>query len=173
MEIGPQAALVGLTPTRRLSQGLRFQREHIVVNGKIRVGIIGVGGWAKYGHIPALQALDEFTSWQYPAARKRMLTRLQGSSFAKCPQQLKCGRFHWATRNGVSNITLTMARTLLPPYLTTSGGVKCCSACGQPFDAKALPSLGAAFRKHVEEVHRPSQDVSEASPNQFWPPEKP
>ena len=27
---------------------------------KIRVGIIGVGGWAKYGHIPALQTLKEF-----------------------------------------------------------------------------------------------------------------
>jgi predicted dehydrogenase len=26
---------------------------------KIRVGIIGAGGWAKYGHIPALQ-LEEF-----------------------------------------------------------------------------------------------------------------
>jgi predicted dehydrogenase len=25
---------------------------------KIRVGIIGVGGWAKYGHLPALQTLD-------------------------------------------------------------------------------------------------------------------
>jgi predicted dehydrogenase len=27
---------------------------------KIRVGIVGTGGWAKYGHIPALQLLDEF-----------------------------------------------------------------------------------------------------------------
>lgn len=27
---------------------------------KIRVGIIGAGGWAKYGHIPALQSLKEF-----------------------------------------------------------------------------------------------------------------
>lgn len=27
---------------------------------KIRVGIIGAGGWAKYGHIPALQLLDQF-----------------------------------------------------------------------------------------------------------------
>jgi predicted dehydrogenase len=27
---------------------------------KIRVGIIGAGGWAKYGHIPALQSLQEF-----------------------------------------------------------------------------------------------------------------
>ena len=25
---------------------------------KIRVGIIGVGGWATYGHLPALQSLD-------------------------------------------------------------------------------------------------------------------
>jgi len=28
-------------------------------NNKIRVGIIGLGGWAKYGHIPALQTLKE------------------------------------------------------------------------------------------------------------------
>jgi len=28
--------------------------------GKIRVGIVGAGGWAKYGHIPALKTLDEF-----------------------------------------------------------------------------------------------------------------
>ena len=28
-------------------------------NEKIRVGLIGLGGWAKYGHIPALQALAE------------------------------------------------------------------------------------------------------------------
>lgn len=27
---------------------------------KIRVGIIGAGGWAKYGHIPALQTLEQF-----------------------------------------------------------------------------------------------------------------
>jgi ornithine cyclodeaminase/alanine dehydrogenase-like protein (mu-crystallin family) len=29
-------------------------------NEKIRVGIIGAGGWAKYGHIPALQYLEDF-----------------------------------------------------------------------------------------------------------------
>ncbi len=29
-------------------------------SGKIRVGIIGAGGWAKYGHIPALKTLAEF-----------------------------------------------------------------------------------------------------------------
>ncbi len=29
-------------------------------NDKIRVGIIGAGGWTKYGHIPALQTLEEF-----------------------------------------------------------------------------------------------------------------
>lgn len=29
-------------------------------NDKIRVGIIGVGGWAKYGHIPALRTLEAF-----------------------------------------------------------------------------------------------------------------
>jgi predicted dehydrogenase len=29
-------------------------------SSKIRVGIIGAGGWAKYGHIPALRTLDDF-----------------------------------------------------------------------------------------------------------------
>ena len=29
-------------------------------NKKIRVGVIGLGGWAKYGHIPALQSLEDF-----------------------------------------------------------------------------------------------------------------
>ena len=27
-------------------------------NDEIRVGIIGVGGWARYGHIPVLQTLQ-------------------------------------------------------------------------------------------------------------------
>ncbi len=29
-------------------------------SSKIRVGIIGVGGWAKYGHIPALKSLEKY-----------------------------------------------------------------------------------------------------------------
>lgn len=29
-------------------------------HSKIRVGIIGTGGWARYGHIPTLQALEDF-----------------------------------------------------------------------------------------------------------------
>jgi predicted dehydrogenase len=29
-------------------------------SSKIRVGIIGAGGWPKYGHIPALRTLDDF-----------------------------------------------------------------------------------------------------------------
>ena len=29
-------------------------------NEKIRLGIIGLGGWAKYGHVPALQSLEQF-----------------------------------------------------------------------------------------------------------------
>jgi predicted dehydrogenase len=32
----------------------------MMTKGKIRVGIIGAGGWAKYGHIPALRTLEEF-----------------------------------------------------------------------------------------------------------------
>lgn len=30
------------------------------MSSKIRTGIIGTGGWARYGHIPALQSLDDF-----------------------------------------------------------------------------------------------------------------
>lgn len=30
------------------------------MSSKIRVGIIGTGGWARYGHIPALQSLEDF-----------------------------------------------------------------------------------------------------------------
>ncbi|HSN42876.1 MAG TPA: Gfo/Idh/MocA family oxidoreductase [Propionibacteriaceae bacterium] len=32
-----------------------------MTNNTIGVGIIGAGGWAKYGHIPALRTLDQFT----------------------------------------------------------------------------------------------------------------
>jgi D-arabinose 1-dehydrogenase-like Zn-dependent alcohol dehydrogenase len=35
-------------------------KTEIMSNEKIRVGIIGAGGWAKYGHIPALQYLEDF-----------------------------------------------------------------------------------------------------------------
>jgi predicted dehydrogenase len=37
-----------------------FKGEEDMKDEKIRVGIIGAGGWAKYGHIPALQSLEEF-----------------------------------------------------------------------------------------------------------------
>jgi len=40
-------------------------------DGKIRVGIIGAGGWAKYGHIPALQALKEDFQIVAVASRKK------------------------------------------------------------------------------------------------------
>src|SRR5271157_3020492 len=43
-----------------MCQGLHFSEEYLMANDKIRVGIIGTGGWAKYGHIPALQTLKEF-----------------------------------------------------------------------------------------------------------------
>lgn len=55
-----------------------------------------------------------------------------------------------------------MTRTILPPYLTSIGGVKRCSACHHPFDSSKLTSLGAAFRKHVEEVHRSSHKYEDA-----------
>lgn len=40
-------------------------------NNKIRVGIVGAGGWAKYGHIPALQALKEDFEIVAVASRKK------------------------------------------------------------------------------------------------------
>jgi predicted dehydrogenase len=39
---------------------------------KIRVGIIGAGGWAKYGHIPALQSLKEFEIVAVASRRKEL-----------------------------------------------------------------------------------------------------
>jgi hypothetical protein len=45
--------------------------------------------------------------------------------------------------------------------LTSARGVKYCSVCQQPFDPK-MPSLGAAFRKHVLEVHRSVQETDGA-----------
>jgi predicted dehydrogenase len=39
-------------------------------NEKIRVGIIGAGGWAKYGHIPALQYLEDFEIVAVASRRK-------------------------------------------------------------------------------------------------------
>jgi hypothetical protein len=31
-------------------------------NGKIRAGIIGIGNWGRYGHVPVLQLLPKFES---------------------------------------------------------------------------------------------------------------
>ncbi|MDM0106587.1 Gfo/Idh/MocA family oxidoreductase [Variovorax sp. J22R24] len=45
------------------------------MSAKIRVGIIGSGGWARYGHIPALQALEQF---EIVALAGRNLTKVQG-----------------------------------------------------------------------------------------------
>lgn len=42
---------------------------------KIRVGIIGTGGWARYGHIPTLQALDAF---EIVALSGRNLEKVRG-----------------------------------------------------------------------------------------------
>jgi predicted dehydrogenase len=50
-------------------------------NGKIRVGIIGAGGWAKYGHIPALQALKEDFEIVAVASRKKELAEEYKAKF--------------------------------------------------------------------------------------------
>jgi hypothetical protein len=55
------------------------------------------------------------------------------------------------------SILKTMPRAILPPHLMTVGGIKRCSACQYAFDLKAEQSLGAAFRKHIEQVHRSSE----------------
>jgi len=47
---------------------------------KIRVGIIGAGGWAKYGHIPALQPLKEFEIVAV-ASRKQELAEEYAAKF--------------------------------------------------------------------------------------------
>ena len=56
-----------------------------------------------------------------------------------------------------------MVRSILPPYLKSVGSKKLCSACSHPFDPK-MQSLGAAFRKHVEEVHRTGESADDANP---------
>jgi D-arabinose 1-dehydrogenase-like Zn-dependent alcohol dehydrogenase len=47
---------------------------------KIRGGIIGAGGWAKYGHIPALQTLEEFEIVAV-SSRKRELAEEYAAKF--------------------------------------------------------------------------------------------
>ncbi len=46
-------------------------------SGRIRVGIIGAGGWAKYGHIPALEALEEF---EVVAVSNRKMATAEGTA---------------------------------------------------------------------------------------------
>jgi hypothetical protein len=45
----------------------------------------------------------------------------------------------------------------LPPHLVERSRIKQCSACGQAFNKEARQSLGAAFKKHVLEAHRPQE----------------
>src|ERR1700722_13486558 len=80
-----------------------------------------------------------------------------------------------ATQNKVPASFPGMRFAPYPPYLTTSGSFKCCSASRQQLDPTALLSLGAAFREHVEEFHRPSRedDANQVRESQFWRSEKP
>jgi hypothetical protein len=50
---------------------------------------------------------------------------------------------------------------VLPPYLVEARGVKRCSHCQHPFDADSKPSLSAAFKKHVLDLHRAKQGVGQ------------
>jgi hypothetical protein len=47
-----------------------------------------------------------------------------------------------------------MANRVLPPYLIESNGTKRCSKCSTAFNADSKPSVSAAFKEHVIEVHR-------------------
>lgn len=47
-------------------------KVRVMKNEKIRVGIIGLGGWAKYGHIPALQSLEAFEIVAVSSRRKEL-----------------------------------------------------------------------------------------------------
>ncbi|MGI4762488.1 MAG: Gfo/Idh/MocA family protein [Janthinobacterium lividum] len=49
---------------------------------KIRVGLIGLGGWAKYGHIPALQALPEEFEIVAVASRRQALADEYAAQFS-------------------------------------------------------------------------------------------
>ncbi|MEO2228652.1 Gfo/Idh/MocA family oxidoreductase [Escherichia coli] len=44
-------------------------------NSKIRVGIIGTGGWARYGHIPTLQSLEGFEIVALAGRNKEKVTK--------------------------------------------------------------------------------------------------
>jgi hypothetical protein len=61
-------------------------------SGRIRVGIIGAGGWAKYGHIPALQALKgEFKIVAVASRRKelKLKSTRRSSTFCMLSMTLK------------------------------------------------------------------------------------
>jgi hypothetical protein len=63
-------------------------------------------------------------------------------------------------------MNLSMQATKLSPHLMTSGGAKRRSVSMQPVDSKSQPSLGVAFRMHVEQVHWASEksgDVNQSS----------
>jgi predicted dehydrogenase len=51
------------------------------INNKIRVGIIGLGGWAKYGHIPVLQALKDNYEIVAVTSRKKETAEQYAANF--------------------------------------------------------------------------------------------
>lgn len=50
-------------------------------SGKIRVGLIGVGGWARYGHIPALKSLNEHYTITAVSSRRLSTARELAQTF--------------------------------------------------------------------------------------------
>jgi hypothetical protein len=48
-------------------------------------------------------------------------------------------------------------KTAREPHLFADGDLKCCSACGHPFDPDVKPSMSVAFADHVLKAHKPGQ----------------
>ena len=59
-----------------------------------------------------------------------------------------------------SGVDLGMPR-VLPAHLIESRGLNRCSLCAISFDASSKPSISAAFKKHVLEVHRAKEGVAQ------------
>ena len=58
---------------------------------KIGVGIIGAGGWARYGHIPALRIVDQFRDVAVSSRRRRRLTTSAGIWVSGTPSATTSG----------------------------------------------------------------------------------
>jgi hypothetical protein len=53
-----------------------------------------------------------------------------------------------------------MVSRVLPPHLIESNGVNRCSICKNAFTLDSKPTMNAAFRKHVAEVHKSAKQAT-------------